>query len=380
MNYLLSDDWNSINTHKRIIVYGLGRLAKLYLPKLHKDFSIKFIIDNGANREKSYLGIPVFSFDAAKDKIEGDKIVIVVGTNIAENLRDEVKKYLEKQGLKEFVDFCNIERFALEYYWRFEKRLNVFQIHTAINTNCTLKCKNCNMLIPYYKTKYEYTAADIDKNLSLLMKHVEYIFKYQLVGGEPFLNKEIKRILELIGKKYGNVIAWKRLVTNGTILPGEDIFDILQKYNYDIVLSDYTAQVAYKERIDAFENQLKKRNISYERCRDLTWVDVGLPESIGKEDDRDIKTHMINCASSWHGLADQKLFYCNVAWSAEKCGVFHNTADDYVDLNDLNKDSDLERIVALGLGELPKGYNSLCRYCKGCGTDNRNFVVPGVQC
>lgn len=380
MRMLLSDDWKTVRDNKRIIVYGLGKLSKLYLPKLSRDFSIKFIIDNGNDIENEYLGIPVYPFLEAKDRIENDKIVVVVGTSIAENLREEVKKYLCGNGLREYIDFCDIERFALEYYWRFEKRINIFQIHTAVTTNCTLKCRKCNMLVPYYKNSYEYVAEDIEENLDLLTKKVEFIFKYQLVGGEPFLNKDIKRILALIGEKYQNIIAWKRIVTNGTIMPDEETFNLLKLYGYDVVVSDYSEQVNYKERIDEFERKLDEKGITYERDRALKWVDTGLPETIGEEQGNNIIDHMKNCASSWHGLADKKLFYCNISWSAEKCGLFNNEEGDYIDLRDMESDEILEKMIALNLGDFPKGYNSLCRFCKGCGTDNNSFVIPGEQC
>ncbi len=382
MKYKLSDDWEDLLETREIVVYGFGNLAHLYLPQIMKDFHVHYIIDNNPNKKGiHYNEAVVMPFDEIKDIITDKKIVVFAGTNIAENLRQEIKDYLREQGLREYIDFCDIERFVIEWYWRFLREVNIYQIHTALTTKCTLKCRNCNMFIPYYKNHVEYTADDIDRNLKLLFQYSKHIFKYQLVGGEPFLNKDIYNILKLIGEKYGNHISWKRLVTNGTIVPDEKIFQILKKYEYDIVISDYTQQVPYDSKINLLEEKLKQYDISYQRERALTWVDIGIPNTLNEVQHEDVKAHMVNCASSWHGFADEKIFYCNVAWSAEKCGLFKNVSGDYVDLNvSINEGTDVkESLVSLSLGELNNGCNSLCKYCKGCGTDNTDIIPAGEQ-
>ena len=90
---------------------------------------------------------------------------------------------------------------------------------------------------------------------------------------------------------------------------------------------------------------------------------------------------MISCSPVFHGVNEGKYYYCHVAWSAEKSGLFQLSDDDYIDLTkvDPHKPEDRRRVVLHSLGMMDKGYVSLCRYCGGCGSDNTNYVMAGVQ-
>lgn len=380
MQYKLSEDWEQLKNKGELVVFGFGNLAEWYLPKIMKDFKVNYIIDNNPKKSGTFQGATIGTYDDLKEHILGKKIVIIIGTQVAENLREEIKDFLGQKGLVQYKDFCDIEEFVLEWYWRFEKKLCMYQAHTAVTTKCTLKCKKCNMFIPYYKEHVEYTAKDIEYNLDLLFQQIEYLFRYQIVGGEPFLNKDIRSIISLIGEKYGSRIAWPRIITNGTIVPTDDILELLKKHHFEIVISDYTAQVPYEKKIDALEGALKKHEIPYARLVQR-WVDVCLPDNVYKKEHPNVAEHMKNCANSWHGLVDGKLYYCNVAWSAEKCGFYQNEIGDYIDLSKgKNLDVKLqEQILNINTGVLLKGYHGLCRYCKGCGTDNENIIPAGEQ-
>lgn len=63
----LSDDWKGL---REIVVYGYGKVAQRNIGKLYRDFTIKYIVDNGADKaNQQFQGIPVQPFADVKDKI-----------------------------------------------------------------------------------------------------------------------------------------------------------------------------------------------------------------------------------------------------------------------------------------------------------------------
>lgn len=71
----LTDDWKGL---REIVVYGYGKVAQRNIGKLYRDFTIKYIVDNGADKaNQQYQGIPVQPFADVKDKIAQYKIIVI---------------------------------------------------------------------------------------------------------------------------------------------------------------------------------------------------------------------------------------------------------------------------------------------------------------
>ena len=101
----------------------------------------------------------------------------------------------------------------------------------------------------------------------------------------------------------------------------------------------------------------------------------------GVEDKEKVKEHMLKCAPLFHGVNDEKFYFCHISWSAEKAGIFKNAYNDYVELKELdsNKLEDRRKLSQFSMGNWEKGYLDLCRFCGGCGEDNLHFVPIGEQ-
>ena len=62
-------------------------------------------------------------------------------------------EYLEKLGFISGVNFCSMEQFLTEWFWKYKKKACLMEVHSTITSRCTLKCRHCNMFMPYYKEK-----------------------------------------------------------------------------------------------------------------------------------------------------------------------------------------------------------------------------------
>ena len=123
---------------------------------------------------------------------------------------------------------------------------------------------------------------------------------------------------------------------------------------------------------------LSERGISYRVNSSLIWCDFGFPEN--KFDYSNVREHMMKCFPVFRGLNDKKLFFCHVAWSAEKCGKYRLSEKDYFELSKVVDSMDeKEAFINYSLGGNEDWSLSLCRFCGGCGIDNKKYVKAGIQ-
>ena len=370
----LTDDWKYIS---ELVIYGFGKVAHDNIDFFKSSFNIAYIVDS--DKEKcncEFKGISVKHVDDVKNDLKNYKIVIMTANRNAALVGED----LEKFGLKSGKDFCSMEQFLTEWFWNYKKKVCLMEVHSTITSRCTLKCKHCNMFMPYYKEHVDYTAKDILENLELLFRHVDYIVAYEILGGEPLINGELADMIRQIGDRYGNRIGNIGIITNGTLLPDEQLIEISKKYNVKYDFSDYTDIVDYKKRFDAAVKIVSDAGLRYSVNRSLRWCDFGFPVNNRMYDFDKVREHMLSCGPIFHGLNDGKYYYCHVSWSADKAKLLKNVSDDYIDLRTLDDDDRAkEAILEHSNGNIAKGFVKLCKICGGCGNDNTEFVKAAEQ-
>lgn len=368
-NYKLTDDWDIAD---EIVVYGLGRVCERIFPKLKKDLKIKYIVDNNS-KLSDYEGIKVYKIKDIGKSILENKVVVTTSQNAYEDIRND----LETLGGKEYQHFCRVEEFILEWYWKNKNKICIPQLNSSVTSRCTFNCKRCATLMPYFKEHYEYCPQDILNDLALLFKRVDYVFSYYLVGGEPFLNKYLGDLISIIMERYSDKIGMMQIISNGTIVPDDNVILCLKKYNVQVRLSDYTERIDYSARFTQVFEKLRDNGICYSIHNYEQWMDLGFPD--GQVDfGNDIDTlhrHMKCCSTGCHEINDGKLYYCGTLFYAEKSKLFKLREDDYIDLrNDIRNNNQLNqekiRIMNYCMGEMNTKYLSLCRFCRGFGKDN----------
>lgn len=374
MKSKLTDDWKDIS---ELVIYGFGKVAHDNIEFFKNNFNIVYIVDS--NKEKcncEFKGISVKHVSDVKDDLKSHKIVIMTANRNAALVGED----LEKFGLQSGKDFCSMEQFLTEWFWNYKKKVCLMEVHSTITSRCTLKCKHCNMFMPYYKEHVDYTAKDILEDLELLFRHVDYIVAYRILGGEPLINNELEDMIKQIGDRYGDRIGNIGIITNGTLLPDEKLIETSKKYNVKFDFSDYTDVVDYKKRFDESVKIVSGAGLRYSVNRSLRWCDFGFPVNNRMHDFDKVREHMLSCGPIFHGLNDGRYYYCHVSWSADKAKLLKNVPDDYVDLRKLgDDDSAKEAILEHSNGNMEKGFVKLCKICGGCGNDNTEFVKAAEQ-
>lgn len=143
MECRLTDDWE--NT-ENIIIYGFGKVAHDNLDFFKNNFNIVYIVDSDKSKcNIEYKGIAVKYVDDVKDELKNYKIIIMTANRNVEL----VGKDLEKLGFISGENFCSMEQFLTEWFWKYKKKACLMEVHSTITSRCTLKCRHCNMFMPY---------------------------------------------------------------------------------------------------------------------------------------------------------------------------------------------------------------------------------------
>ena len=234
------------------------------------------------------------------------------------------------------------------------------------------------MFVPYYHKKIDYSFDELKQMYDLFFKYVDYTFCITLLGGEPFISPILGEIIDYLGSKYSEKIGVINIISNGSIVPNDDLIEVIVRNKVLVYLSDYSATISYKSKFMQVVKKLQENNVEYDLRISDNWKNFGFPVDVPNINSRDMEEHMRSCAPIFHGLNDNKFYYCHVAWSAEKAGLYKLSDKDYVDLNSLDL-KNKRNIIQHALGNMESKYVSLCKICGGCGDDNPDVVKAAVQ-
>lgn len=378
----LDDSWLAL---KEVIVYGLGRTGEKLIAHLI-DFlklNVVLIIDNNPKvvKQKKFHGISIMPLDEVDGAmLKHHKIIVLTGAMAYESIAES----LEGKGLKENIDFCNVEQFVPEYNWKNSKKVVLCQVGTSVTTACTLRCRDCCMFTAKVKSYKTYTLEELRQDADAFFRVVDKVLCYQILGGEAFIHKNLGKYIQYLGEEYGAQIGHIQILTNGTVIPDERTLEALKKYDVLVRISDYSLHVNYADKIKKLERTLEEWKIKFSSLKQMKWSDIGFPDRQKNwgENDADIHNHMIVCSRNCQQLNDQRYYFCGTFWGAVKGELCVQEKDEYVELNNIDITDEAQRklILEYSLGNLPgKGYMNLCKTCNGFGNDNKTLLEAGVQ-
>lgn len=327
----LTSDWNSIQS---IVLYGAGTVSRICNNLFQNvQIDISYVIDQDPQKQgKLWNGIKISSYEDIRNEIAGKKIVVMA----AHAAYNDISVFLDGQGLVEFQDYCRIGQFICEWFWNARKMNCIYHVDMTVTTKCTFNCRHCNMFIPYYHEHKNYTFEELKENIDLFFERIDYAAYFGLIGGEPMLNPVLKDVIIYLEHKYRNKYGKISYASNGSVIPSDDLLDVMKAYGIHIVVSDYSEVIPYKDNLNRMIEKFKQYDIQYDIKPELLWCDFGFPETIFKRDERQMEEHLASCRPEWNGLNDGKFYYCNISWSAEKSGHFKLVDEDYIVLKNVD--------------------------------------------
>lgn len=318
---------------QKIVCVGIGENFRVIKNGLEKngitDYFVcdkKVSITDIEKRELSYADI---------EKMSDWDFIITSGRNCVEIyilLKKagvcEEKIYTAKKLYREGVEYydTDLEKVPLKYVYDLEiMKLYVYlnggwklnHLDVFITERCTLRCKYCCALVPYYDNPVDLTEEDIYEGLDNLLFSGCYIGTLCLMGGEPMMNQELMRKFL---KRYKNCeqIAVFQTITNGTVVPEDKTIEVLKDVpNFYIIFSNYGKfSINQKKAVE----KLHESNIvvAVEQSKDIKaeentlWLDYGEVKKYGRSDD-EVQAIYDHCLDAKHctTLLKNELYICN---------------------------------------------------------------------
>lgn len=236
------------------------------------------------------------------------------------------------------------------------------EISRAVNLDltdrCTLRCKNCLALKPYYTSREEMDWASMEKVLDSLLA-LKWLRRFHLLGGEPFLYGHLDKVLEkLCGTPE---IEHINIITNGTVVPDEKILEKLKDPKVMVRISYYgELSNNYKKLVEACSHRGIRVRVHAQR-----WKDIGRAlEKISSE--RETQERYAECsqrAGAFFYVLHGHVTVCPFAANTHSLGLYQSDGEDVVDITKVTSSEDLfQKLKSLYWRSQPL---EACRYCNG---------------
>lgn len=351
----------------KYVIYGCGDGLNAFLNLCDiydKYVNIKYIVDNDSKKHgKMYKSKDVFSPNILENEDKSLKIIIC-----SDNYYEEIAANLNSMGFYEDINYISYRMYIQQY---FSEMLFQENIYISLTTRCTLRCKYCSMRIPYIKENRDFSLASICKSIDDYFRGVDYVETICLLGGEPLIYPYISEVIEYILNKYKNRFYSICIITNGTVMPSDELLSKLQGGNIVFLFSDYGNVINIEKRIKIIE-MLNKKHIKNKLVTYQSWMDLFLMYEQNEIIENRIKYK--NCKIKCNVLYESKYFKCSMSLA----NFFMNgliSCHDYFDLSVENIDK--EKLHDFMKGNILDGYLKACIKCSG--TDNNRRVSIAEQ-
>lgn len=367
----------NIEQKKSFYLFGAGDYGRQFYAIFKNEINIAGYIDNSAEKHGKLLEGKKCCYlnEISADESTG---IIVTMSQIA---RVEPIEQLKKAGYSYGKDFFIIEEFLSVYYLYKYNKVYFSSISFLPSTACNLNCKNCLNFNPFAKQFYVREWEDLKKDVDLFFSCVDRIMLFHVSGGEPMVYKHTADLIEYIDRSYGDRIDTLRTVTNGTIVPKDEVLEKLSKCNVEVTVDDYRDAVPrFNDRFDELVRKLEEYHIKYYINKADSWIDLA-PDKTDYSGwtDEQLEKHRSECSQSWQELRDGKLYSCNYAAYATVAGIAgEQDVEEAYDLREYASDKAKE-LIEFRLGYTTKGYTNFCKKCRGFTVENAVNVVPALQ-
>ncbi len=256
------------------------------------------------------------------------------------------------------------------------KKLYVKSLDVQVTEKCSLGCKDCSNLMQYYKKPKDSDLYVLMKSIDRFMHCVDEIFEFRVLGGDPFMNKDLHKIIDYLASfDKVNTIA---IYTNVRFIPKNQNFDCLKNPKVILDISDYVLLDQKQRKADEFVKILNENNIKYNLARMSVWTDSGRILPYQKRTEKE-KENVFNycCNSDIISLLHGNLYRCPFSANATNLNAIPKDKKDIVDLSDETIPFEVLRHKIYNL-VYNKKYLTACNYCNGRDF-NTNKIDAAIQ-
>ena len=415
MYKILKGDYNAEDLAKKfnendspVIIFGCGLEGKLLLhTMLLHNIKVKYFIDSKKELfGKYYLGIKIISAEELTklhpyahifiahqwvinaveklDKLNFKNIYTSIdflkSIDISKKINSEkISLYMDPLKLERTINIINFNYFKvladLKIYSESNgskkslEALVVKHIDVVITERCSMKCRDCANLMQFYDKPKNSDTNLLFKSMDRLMECVERLYEFRVIGGDPFMNKEMYKIINKVVeyKNVENIVIY----TNARIIPKGENLDCLKNKKVRLQITNYSdsqAVLTHPSLVaqhDEIVKVLSSNNIKFVSDKVIKWDDIGTLKFIKETPTQLHNKFMDCCANDLFSLLDGVLYKCPVSAHGTNLKAFSFDPNyDGVDLID-------EKISIKNLKKKlidfyhNNKYVTACSYCAG---------------
>lgn len=250
------------------------------------------------NKKGSVNDIPIVSIENVS--VDARIVIAIRSRDIA----IEVQGELQRRGFSDIWWYTDRwKRYGIDFWhemcvsckgW---KSPILPQVEMHIMDACNLNCRGCTHFSPIFHNgipDFSSRISDVKK----LSEKFGHIIRFVLLGGEPFLNKEIGMYAEKVRELLPNSSI--EIVTNGILIPSisEEILDKIRENNIYISISEYEPT---HRIIHDITSRLEEASILYEVREYESKQKFNLPLSLVKDSKHEKLCISNGCITIWNG-------------------------------------------------------------------------------
>ena len=252
------------------------------------------------------------------------------------------------------------------------RQLVIKMIDVEITEACSMRCKDCSNLMQYYSAPKNSDLELLTRTFGKIARAVDRFNEVRVLGGEPFMNKQIDQIIQNI-LTHANVekIA---IFTNATIVPRDQVMESLV---HEKVFLDITHYGKLSRNHDKLIAALEAKGVAYITHPPQRWTDSGTIEYRERTPAALADMFSKCCVNDILTLLHGKLYRCPFAANGMNLKAIPQSAGDFVDLTDDRLDP---AAIRRAITELytERSYINSCLYCNGRDYSTAE-VEPALQ-
>ena len=370
-----------------IILYGAAMYGELAYNALCSIGKPVYAFCDRVQAGKSFCGYPVLAPEEVKKYPEA--YILVCATKGFAGIVHYLEsightKYYEISDLLSYVQYeklppyCRalpinglIEKYRFylpEYALEASEQLHLSFVALSITERCTLRCKKCSVLVPYYMKPRDDAYCEVIQPFQRFLSCIESIAELQIGGGEPFVHRELREILAWCIQQ--EKIKEISIFTNSTILPDAELTDTIAHPKVKLLLDDYGS---LSKRLPDLIRLCDAHHIRYLIQKFEHWDDLGDYQEKKETEDQVIEKFHYCSFGNVMSFMKGKLYRCTTAARIADLQMVEDDPTDYIDFN-------CEKNISCWRNDIiqlitDKKYHLGCRHCNGISTNRLGIPV-----
>lgn len=378
-----------------VILFGAGIVGEALFHACSKaGIKVECFCDNNINKTNSTMcDVEVVHVQDLKEKYN-DAIFLISAADIKDVvdqlnglgysnwhassllLRDFDMSQYQFNAPADFVEFAVSTCLLCHDSYLSPDKLFMRSVDIIITERCSLKCRDCSNLMQYYKKPQDCDIDEIMRSIDAFCAFVDEVNEFRIIGGEPFMNKEIHLIInKLVDEPKVRKIV---IYTNGTIIPKEDQIEYLKNNKVLFIITDYGA---LSKKLNILTQLLEQNNIAFYILKVQGWSDCSKIMRHHRNPEQQEKLFTDCCAKNLITLSNGKLYRCPFAANAARLQAVPDFEDDYINLFQAPIDSidiyEMKKKIRKFL--LEKDFLETCDYCNGRPLGTPAEIPPAIQ-